>query len=380
MNKQVIFLHLFLFSVFISFIILNPLSSMSIKAYAQSDIISPVNATKYLDYYNSSVMIKIKYPSYWQKPIPISNNAVSFSSPVKSIGIIIQNKPMPSVSIDEISLNLIDDIKNSFPNVKILNMSISNSTDHAIIQKLQFTYGSIPDTFRELQVIKLIDGRAYTFIYYADNALFNQFFPIASTMFNSLQTPKFINTFSQEQTVSPIKINNQNNQPIKKVKIPVNATMINKQNNQSSKLTNISNFDNKLLGIKIQYPTSLNKVEKDRGISFISDNKSIGVILVNNPLNNMSENDFIAAHIMSLNSSLTNFNILNSSTSDLLGYPTQMILFSYDNGDQLYKGMQLWKVAEDHVYIFTYYAQSNRLFDEFLPVVIKMIDSLQVSI
>ena len=249
---------------------------------------------------------------------------------------------------------MIADVKNSFPNVKILNMSISNSKDGSIIQKLQFTYGAIPDTFRELQVIKLIDGKSYAFIYYADNALFNQFFPIASVMYNSLQTPKFINTFFPEQTISAIKINNKNNPTIKKVEIPVNATKINKQNNKSSKLTNVSTFDNKLLGIKIQYPNSLNKVEKDRGISFISNNKSIGVILVNMPLNNMSESDFIAAHIMSLNNSLTNFNIINSSTSDLLGYPTQMILFSYNDGAHLYKGMQLWKVARGsclHFYI-----------------------------
>jgi hypothetical protein len=68
--------------------------------------------------------------------------------------------------------------------------------------------------------------------------------------------------------------------------------------------------------------------------------------------------------------------ITNSSTSDLLGYLTQMILFSYNNGDQLYKGLQLWKVAEDPVHIFTYHAQSNRLFDKFLPAVIKMIDTI----
>ena len=100
MQRQDISLPLFL-SFFISFIILYILSSISIQAYAQSNLINPINATNFLDYYNSTVMIKIKYPSFWQKPIPISNDAISFSSPVKSIGIIIQNKPVPNVSIDE---------------------------------------------------------------------------------------------------------------------------------------------------------------------------------------------------------------------------------------------------------------------------------------
>jgi hypothetical protein len=372
----------FLSTIVISFIILHSLSINFGETYAQSQIINPIDSPKFLNYYNSSVMIKIKYPSFWQKPIPVANDTIFFLSPVKTMGVIIQNKPTSNESIDEISLKTINDIKNSFSNVKILNMNISTSKDGSIIQKLEFTYGSSPDTFRELQVLKLNEDRAFTFIYYADNALFNQFFPIASIMYNSLQTPKFFNTFSQEQILNPLKLDKQINQPIKSAKnitIPSNLPIVNKQNNQSSILSNDSIFYNKLLGIKIQYPNSLNKIESDRGASFNSYNKSIGVTLVNIPINNMTESDFIAAHIMSLNNSLTNFDVINASTSDLLGYPTQMIVFSYNNGAQLYKGMQFWKIAEDHVYIFTYYAQSDRLFDKFLPLITKMVDSLQLT-
>jgi hypothetical protein len=100
----------------------------------------------------------------------------------------------------------------------------------------------------------------------------------------------------------------------------------------------------------------------------------------NIPLNNISENDFIDVHILSLNSTLKDFNILNSSISDLLGYPTQMILFSYKNGTEKYKEMEFWKIAEDHVYIFSYSAQSEQIFDKFLPVVTKMIESLEVTL
>ena len=206
MQMQDLSLRFLLCFIFISFIIIYVLSFVPIKAYTQSELSNSPNATKFLNYYNSSVMIKIKYPSFWQKPIPIDNNTISFLSPVNTIGIIIQNKPISNVSIDEISLKMINDIKNSFPNAKILNMNVSNSTDDSIIQKLEFTYGIIPDTFRELQITKLTEGRAYTFIYYADNALFNQFYPIASVMYDSLQTPKFANTFSYRTKSRPDNI------------------------------------------------------------------------------------------------------------------------------------------------------------------------------
>jgi hypothetical protein len=354
MQRQDISLPLFLSFIFISFIILDVLSSISVKAHGQSDLINSIDATKFLNYYNPSVLIKVKYPSFWQKPIPVDNNTISFLSPVNTIGIIIQNKPISNVSIDEISLKMINDIKNSFPNVKILNMNVSNSIDNSTIQKLEYTYGVIPDTFRELQITKLTEGRAYTFIYYADTTLFNQFFPIALVMYNSLQTPKFTNTFSIEQNLGQTKLNKQN--------------------------TNVSTFDDTSLGIKIQYPNFLNKVEKDGGVSFVSQNKSIGVSVGNIPLNNISESEFIDTRILSLNNTLKDFSILNSSISDLLGYPTQMILYSYQNGTEKYKEMEFWKLAEDHVYIFSYYAQSKQIFDKFLPIVTKMIDSLEVSL
>jgi hypothetical protein len=384
MKSLKVFLTIF-FLAFI-FILVNmfyPLFSISIASYAQTQMFLPINNDKFLDYFNPSIFMKIKYPSFWQKPIPIANDTVSFSSPVTGVGVMIQNKPLKNMSIDEISMNIISNIKKDLPNVKIHNMNITNSTDGSINEKFEFSYGYTADAFKDFQNVKIIDGRVYIFSYYADSALFDQFYPIASFMLKSLKIPIFTNAFPQIPISNTIKHTNQNNETMKKAtdnaKIPANVSIADNKNNQTLESKNVSTYDNKVLGIKIDYPNFLNKVEKDRGVSFITTNKSIGILLVNTPLSNISESDFISAHINSLNSSFTNFNILNSLTSDLLGYPTPMILFSYNNGNQLFKAMQFWKVVGDHVYIFTYYAQSNRLFDELLPIVQNMTKSLKIS-
>jgi hypothetical protein len=349
------------FILFFTFFVITLISlSISSLAFAQSQIDNSVYNTKF-NYYNPSIIGKIQYPSFWKKTEIPNNNTVYFISPLKSVWVSIQSIPTPNLSIDEITMNMIASIKSKFSNVHILNISISNSNDGSKIQTLKYSYSDGSNTFQVLQLMKIFADRTFIFKYYADSILYDRFFPLVQTMFDSFQIPKFTKFLSQDNNLnSSFKSN------------------VNKQNNRTLVSGNFLTYNNKALGITIQYPPYLQKFEKDNGILLTSNNKSVGVILVNVPLNNISKNGFIKSHILSLNSTLHNFKIINASTSNLMGYPTQMILFSYSSGTHLYKGMQFWKIAINHVYIFTYYAQSTRIFENYLPIIIKMVDTLKV--
>ncbi len=142
---------------------------------------------------------------------------------------------------------------------------------------------------------------------------------------------------------------------------------------------NFATYENKNLGIKIEYPRNLDKIENNRGSTFTNEGSTLGVIIGNIPLKNTSLSDFRTQQILQLSQTLTNFKITNSKVSDIMGYPTQMLLFNYDNGTQLYRGLQFIKISDDNAYVFTYFAPHIVIFREFLPTVKEMFDSLQLS-
>lgn len=137
-------------------------------------------------------------------------------------------------------------------------------------------------------------------------------------------------------------------------------------------------YSNKSLGLEIQYPIWLNKTEQDRGVEFIFPNKNAGVILETSNIESTSRNNSAMTHLLYLNKSLDNLFILNTTRSDLMGYPTPTILFTYDNDTELYKGMQFWKIKDDQARLFTYYAPADGVFDELLPTIDSMLKTIKV--
>jgi hypothetical protein len=137
-------------------------------------------------------------------------------------------------------------------------------------------------------------------------------------------------------------------------------------------------YSNKSLGLEIQYPIWLNKTEQGRGVEFVFPNKNAGVILENSSIESTSSNNSALNHLLHLNKSLDNLFILNTSRSDVMGYPTPTILFTYDNDTELYKAIQFWKIKDDHARLFTYYAPADRVFDEFLPAIDRMLKTIKV--
>src|SRR5689334_22445410 len=122
-NKNILFSFVFIFSLSSSLLMSDSLFYINHNAYAQIQSKDKSTSSNFLNYYNPSVMMKIKYPEFWHKPVVINNDTIAFSSPVKTIGVIFQVKSVLNMSKDEISMNTIKDIENTFSNVKILNFN-----------------------------------------------------------------------------------------------------------------------------------------------------------------------------------------------------------------------------------------------------------------
>ena len=138
-------------------------------------------------------------------------------------------------------------------------------------------------------------------------------------------------------------------------------------------------YSNKSLGLEIQHPVWLDKIELPKGVEFVFPNKNAGAVLANSSIESGSGNNSTNRHLLYLNKSLDNLNILNTSRSDVMGYPTTRILFTYDNDTELYKGMQFWNIKDDHARQFTYFAPAEGVFDELLPTIDRMSKTIKVS-
>jgi hypothetical protein len=138
-------------------------------------------------------------------------------------------------------------------------------------------------------------------------------------------------------------------------------------------------YNNGSLGLEIQYPVLLNKVENNRGVEFVFPNKNAGAILTTSEVKPTERSNYVMSHLLYLNKSLDNLFILNTSRSDVMGYPTATILFTYDNNTEPFKGMQFWKIKDGQARLFTYYAPADKVFDELLPIVDRMLKSIKVS-
>lgn len=138
-------------------------------------------------------------------------------------------------------------------------------------------------------------------------------------------------------------------------------------------------YRNNTLGLEIQYPMWLNKTDNERGIEFVFPNKSAGAILAASNVEPTARNNSVMSHLLHLNKSLDNLHILNTSRSDIMGYPTPTILFTYDNNTELYKGVQFWKIEGGQAHLFTYFAPADRVFNEWLPTIDRMLKTIKIS-
>lgn len=149
-------------------------------------------------------------------------------------------------------------------------------------------------------------------------------------------------------------------------------------NQEATEEDTLLTYRNDSLGLEIQFPTWLNKTDKARGVEFVFPNKSAGAILTATTVEPSARNNTVMSHLSYLNKTLDNLHILNTSRSDVMGYPTPTIVFTYDNNTELYKGIQFWKLKEGQAHLFTYFAPADRIFNEWLPTIDKMLKTIKI--
>lgn len=350
-----------------------------LNVYSQVDSLR-FNSTQPSIYDDPSKLLNFQYPSFW-KVIEIPHtNAVLIQSPIKTVGILLESKNLSNQSVDEVLMEDIAKIKGGLPNVQVINSSAMPSDNNSIVHKIIYTYGDNSNTYKAFQILSFSKHQLYNFIYYSNTDIFDNFLDMAQSIYNSLSVPtseisklegltngSTINKAVQFGLNSESKINNL---------IP-NATDDKPSNTQFQ--DNILSYNNSNIGVQIKYPAYLVKMENEQGISITTKNNSNGLIIVKVPVNGISHEEFALKQLSSLNQSLSNFNVINSSVTDLLDYPTQLIYFEYNNGSELYRGMQFWKITSENAYIVTYFGQSDRMFEEFLPTASRIIETLVIN-
>ncbi len=354
---------LIIFSILLFVISIYAFTSSSLSVYSQSSSDDTPVPNSYLTYFNPFTMIKIQYPSFWEAADNPISGIVSFTSPLEHTGAIVYNMATPGESADEVLTDMLVKIKNLLPNAFVTNTNVSYADDGSTIQTLMFTYhdDSNPNIYKVFQLLKTIKGETFLFTYYSTESLFDRFFPLVSQMYKSYQVPSFDNVFPTDVYAgeSPHSVD----------------TADQSTTNQDKFLT----YNNKTLGLEIQYPTWMNKTEQDGGVEFMFPNKRAGVLLATSNVQSASNESYVTTHLRYLNKSLDNLYVINTSRSDVMGYPTAKILFTYNNSTELYKAMHFWKIKDDQARLFTYFAPSKGVFDDLLPTIDRMLKTIKVS-
>ena len=168
---------------------------------------------------------------------------------------------------------------------------------------------------------------------------------------------------------------------------PIKQTVLGQQ---TTTATNFLPYENSTYGIKVQYPSSWDKQENgtrqdtetdlvtfyppstnsnaslDISIDNISDEK--GTSLAQYASNGTSD----------LKQSLKNFKLVGLSTNSVLaGLPAYNSTYTYVDGNVVLKDMELGTIKGSNAYIVTYEAGINE-YNKYLPVIQKVIDSLQI--
>jgi hypothetical protein len=155
--------------------------------------------------------------------------------------------------------------------------------------------------------------------------------------------------------------------------------------------TNFLPYVNSTYGIKLQYPSSWDKEENgtkqdtetdvvtfsppainsnaslDVTIDSISDEKGIALA------------QYASSGVSDLKQSIKSFKLVGLTTNNVLaGLPAYKSIYTYVDGNTIFKDMEIGAIKGDKVYILTYEAGINE-YDKYLPVIQELINSFQVT-
>ena len=149
-------------------------------------------------------------------------------------------------------------------------------------------------------------------------------------------------------------------------------------------------YDNTAQGIKIKYPDNWTKQEESNAITkevvqFISPKESEGdnfqerlIVTVEPTTNNKTLDEYTKLSKQEILKFDKNAKIAQEGESTLAGKSGYRVVYTTKEGNQEFKKLNVWTMKNDKAYLITYEAEAGK-YDQFLPVVEKMIKSLEVQ-
>jgi len=314
--------------------------------------------------------MKIKYPPFWDAVELSNENTVSFSSPDKNVGVIIQKSPIFRLTPDEELTKRVDTIKRILSNATFVDARILQDRINSTAWILLYQFNSDNKNSTAMEIINFRDHNEYIFSYYAHEPLFERFLPLAQSMYASFQIPFFGSPVFSED-IFQLNVGSKSNSGLNGISSELETV--------SPGTINYSRYNNESLGLSIVYPDYMTRIEDNQGVLFSDDDNNLGIIFSKVFLNNMSLTNFMNNYLNHLNNTLIDFKIINHSISNSLGYPTELILFTYENQTLPYTGLQFWKSSGNLLYLLTYYAQGSNNFENNIDVLTRMIESVKLS-
>jgi hypothetical protein len=333
-------------------------------------------ATNYL---TQNILFKnISYPSFWSEIEIPSVDGILYLSPLKTVGTILQNISTGEKSSDELYTKLVLLMRQNLNNVNILSTNSTKSPAGYDINTIEYIYGSDSKKFKIQQILESGENRTYLLTYFAEDVFYDRFLPVISTMKDSLfNSEKNKNHFTEEPVL-------ENNTIMENRTSASSAGSSNIELESKTKTATLSQnedrtltYSNPFLGITLEYPSTLKKIEGDNGISFFFDKGTAGIIVGVIPSSSNSLDRFTTEHISDFKSKLQNFTVANTSKVNLFTNPTQMLFFNYNNNSVLYKGMEYITLEGTDAYVFSYFSRANT-FDSHLSLFSDFVESTQL--
>jgi eukaryotic-like serine/threonine-protein kinase len=145
--------------------------------------------------------------------------------------------------------------------------------------------------------------------------------------------------------------------------------------------TNFLPYVNSTYGIKLQYPSSWDKEENGTRqdtqtdvVTFsppaINSNASLDVTIDGiSDEKGIALSQYASNGISDLKQSLKNFKSVGLTTNNVLaGLPAYKSLYTYVDGNTIFKDMEIGAIKGDKVYVSTYEAGMNE-YDKYLPII-----------
>ena len=155
--------------------------------------------------------------------------------------------------------------------------------------------------------------------------------------------------------------------------------------------TSFLTYENSTFGIKVQYPASWdeeqNGTKQDTETDIVTfypsaSNSNASLDVTTDDISDekgISLTQYASSSLADLRQSLKDFKLVGSATnSSLADLPAYDYVYTYQDGNSIFKDMEIGAIKGDNVYILTYEAGTGE-YVKYLPVIHQLINSFQIT-